>query len=197
MQCPPNVSHTDHIMPDKDTICWFPMRVTYGRQLKIKEFLDIENIENFLPMTTLTVRENNRIHHKHVPAISNLIFVRSTMNNLNFLKQTKVSAYPMRYMTRKTLNQKNSGWEIITVPDRQMENFIRIAGGPEEEFTYLKPEELIGKINGKVKLTSGPFKDVEGIIKRIHGNKRVVVEIESVGGICINFVPKSCMMQID
>ena len=29
---------------------WFPMRVTYHRELKIKEQLDLLGIENFVPM---------------------------------------------------------------------------------------------------------------------------------------------------
>lgn len=196
MRCPPKLSYAQRTMPDKDKIHWFPMRVTYGRQLKTKEFLDSANIENFLPMAQKTTKRNNRIKHETVPAISNLIFVRSTMNILNTLKKTKAEAEPLRYMTyRPTI--KDAPHETITVPDSQMDNFIKVASGPEDEFTYLKPEELTGKENGRVVITSGPFKGVEGVIKRIHGNKRVVVEIESVGGICINFVPKSCMLLLE
>ena len=29
---------------------WFAMRVTYSREMKFKEYLDRENIENFIPM---------------------------------------------------------------------------------------------------------------------------------------------------
>ena len=34
-----------------DPISWFPMRVTYSRELKVKAELDRLEIENFLPMT--------------------------------------------------------------------------------------------------------------------------------------------------
>ena len=191
MRCPPDVSYARCAMLEKNTVYWFPMRVTYGRQLKVKNFLDSQNIENFLPMTTKTVRQNDRIRRKTVPAISNLIFVRHTMALLNDIKRSRPDASSLRYMTRMPVEQKDAPREIITIPDRQMDNFMKVASGPEDEFVYLKPEDLAGKENGKVLITSGPFCGVEGIIKRIHGNKRVVVEIESVGGICIKFVPKS------
>lgn len=189
--------HAPTRMLDKDATYWFPMRVTYGRQIKTKAFLDSLNIENFMPMTTKTIKQDNRIRHKSVPAISNLIFVRHTMNHLNHMKRTMEEAAPLRYMTRQSVETKDAPLEILTVPDKQMESFIKVASASDDERTYLKPDELTGKTNGKVLIISGPFKGVEGTIKRVHGNKRVVVELESLGGVCINFVPKSTMMEIE
>ena len=34
-----------------DPLFWFPMRVTYSRELKVKAELDRLEIENFIPMT--------------------------------------------------------------------------------------------------------------------------------------------------
>lgn len=34
-----------------DPMVWFPMRVTYSRELKVKAELDRLEIENFIPMT--------------------------------------------------------------------------------------------------------------------------------------------------
>lgn len=184
-------------MPDKDELLWFPMRVTYGRQLKAKQYLESLGITTFLPMTAVATIDNQRLSHSAVPAISNLLFVRSTANTLNTLKQTNSTAATLRYMMRRPLNSPDTPAEIITVPQRQMDNFIRIASGPADGFTYLAPRELRGKNSGKVLITSGPFKGVEGTIKRIHGNRHVVVEIESLGGVCINFVPKNCMLKIE
>ena len=39
------------------------------------------------------------------------------------------------------------------------------------------------------------FQGVEGVVKRIHGNKQVVVELEGLGGVTIHFVPKNFMMR--
>ena len=74
-----------------------------------------------------------------------------------------------------------------------MQNFIKAASAPEELFTYLTTDDLVGKAGHRVVITSGPFKGVEGIIKRVHGNKRVVIELEGLGGLAINFVPKTLM----
>ena len=52
-----------------------------------------------------------------------------------------------------------------------------------------------GHEQGRVKIVSGPFQGVEGVVKRIHGNKQVVVELEGLGGVTIHFVPKNFMMR--
>ena len=58
---------------------WFPMRVTYAREMKVKDELDRLKIENFLPMKYKVVDADTSHPHKElVPAINNLIFVRHT-----------------------------------------------------------------------------------------------------------------------
>lgn len=171
------------------------MRVTYGRERSLKAFLDKEGVDNFLPMKTAVSKVGHRIVKKRVPALSNLIFVRDSMEHITLLKQTRQEAEPLRYMMRHALDPLHDANEVIVVPDRQMDNFLRVAAGPEDEYTYLTPNELQGHEQGSVKIVSGPFKGVEGVIKRVHGNKQVVVELEGLGGITIRFVPKHFMMK--
>ncbi len=195
VRCPPAIVSAE--MVESNQMCWFPMRVTYGRECAVKTFLDAEGIENFLPMTTKVSRVGRRIVKKRVPALSNLIFVHHTMQQLTLLKQTRLEAEPLRYMVRRALSGDTADNDIIIVPDRQMDNFLRVAAGPEDEYTYLSPDEMTGHEHGRVKVVSGPFAGVEGIIKRIHGNKQVVVELEGLGGITINFIPKNFIMAND
>jgi hypothetical protein len=176
-------------MLDAKTEYWFPMRVTYGRQTLVKDFLDTLAIRTFLPTVERTWREGSRIRHGHVPAISNLLFVRSAKVTLDNLKHTRIEAEPLRYMTRPITAATDSLREIITVPDKQMDNFIRISEAPDDQRTFLSAADLQGHPGDTVVVTSGPFAGIEGIINRIKGNRRVVVEIAGVAGVCINFVP--------
>lgn len=182
-------------MLDADKTYWFPMRVTYGREVFVKNFLDGEKIETFLPMTDKAWRDGGRIRHKLVPAVSNLLFVRSEKKRLDLLKHTRRDAEPLRYMIRPVSAERNAMNEIITVPDRQMYNFMKVAEGPEDQRTFLTASDLQGHAGDTVTITSGPFAGVEGVIKRIKGNRRVVVEIEGVAGVCINFVPSKFMIK--
>ena len=76
-----------------DPKTWFPMRVTYQREMKVKAELDRLGIENFVPMRYKVMESQNdgdsELRRVLVPAISNLIFVRSTQERLSELKRRK------------------------------------------------------------------------------------------------------------
>lgn len=98
-------------------------------------------------------------------------------------------------MTRPVRTDSGMINEIIVVPDRQMDNFIQVASAPDDQRTFLTVDDLRGKDGASVVISSGPFAGVEGVIKRIKGNRRVVVEIEGIGGVCINFVPSKFIIK--
>lgn len=80
-----------------DPKIWFPMRVTYARELKVKAELDRLEIESFLPMTYKIVgTDNGNPHRELVPAINNLIFVHSTQEVISKQKQSNKVLEPLR-----------------------------------------------------------------------------------------------------
>ena len=89
-----------------DPKMWFPMRVTYQREMKVKAELDRLGIENFVPMRYKVMESQNdgdaELRRVLVPAINNLIFVRSTQERLSELKRTNEVLEPLRYMMDRT-----------------------------------------------------------------------------------------------
>ena len=174
---------------------WFPMRITYNRELKIKALLDKLCVENYLPMRYEYVKIRNGKKKKLVPAIRNLIFVRSSQEVLTGLKKTIGELEPMRYMTKRALD--NGRHEIIRVPDKQMNDFIKVTSSPDEEFIILDNSDFINKVGKQVEITEGYFAGIRGVIKRVKRNKHVVVQIEGVAAVAITFVPANCLTIID
>ena len=127
---------------------------------------------------------------KLVPAIHNLIFVRSTREMLTMLKITRKELEPLRYMIRPA-REKDETNEILRVPDKEMENFMRVATAESESVIFLDYKDFIGKEGKRVRINEGTFAGVEGTIKRIKKNKHVVVQIEGVAAVAIAFVPSS------
>ncbi len=168
---------------------WFPMRVTYHRELKIKSLLDELGIENFLPMHYELI-ETKTGGKKSVltPAIHNLLFVHSTQERLTELKMTREELSPMRYIMKRSLDKQS---EILTVPDQQMDNFMRVASVQDDRVMFLDCNNFINKIGQRVKIIDGFFAGVEGVIKRINKNKRVVVQLEGLAAVAIAFIPSS------
>ena len=177
-----------------DPIFWFPMRVTYSRELKIKAELDRLAIENFLPMTyKLVDADTENPHRELVPAINNLIFVRSSRNRISSLKSTNVVLQPLRYIMDRTAQQAHT---IMTVPDAQMQNFMRVASKTDDSVMFLNDETVVGKEGKRVLITGGVFDGVTGVIRRVKRCKRVVVELEGIASVAIAFVPAVLLQEI-
>lgn len=178
-----------------DPISWFPMRVTYSRELKVKAELDRLEIENFLPMMYKLVdvdTENPR--RELVPAINNLIFVRSSKDRISSLKSTNTVLQPLRYIMDRTAQQAHT---IMTVPDVQMRNFMCVASKTDDSVMFLNDETVVGKEGKRVLITGGVFDGVTGVIRRVKRCKRVVVEIEGVASVAIAFVPAALLKEIE
>ena len=174
---------------------WYPMRVTYNRELRVKESLDKLGIENFVPMRSELVRSEGKTFKVKVPAIHNLIFVRSTRERLNDLKSHHAAFAPMRYIMRRPNEALSTQERILVVSDTQMEHFIRVASADDESVMFLDYNEtFLGKEGCRVRITSGKFEGVEGTIRRIQHNKHVVVQIEGLAAVAIVFIP-ACMLK--
>ena len=169
-----------------DPKIWFPMRVTYQREMKVKTELDRLGIESFVPMTYKGVdADTDNPCRKLVPAIRNLIFVRKSSNE---------ALEPLRYMIDNTAEEAHT---IMTIPDRQMQNFMRVASNTDDSVIFLDDESAVGKEGKRVEIIGGAFEGVTGVIRRVKRCKRVVVEIEGVASVAIAFVPAVMLKEIE
>lgn len=180
-----------------DPKTWFPMRVTYRREMKVKAELDRLGIENFVPMRYKVVESQNdgdtELRRVLVPAISNLIFVRSTQERMSELKRRNEVLEPLRYMMDYTASQEHA---IMTVADGEMENFMRVASRTDDSVIFLDNETVVGKEGKCVEIMGGAFEGVTGVIRRVKRCKRVVVEIEGVASVAIAYVPAGMLKEI-
>ncbi len=170
---------------------WYPMRVAYDksdRVLQIHKRLDQKGIENFLPMKIVHDREDFNVKSRLVPAIPGLIFIHDTRVVITDLKhQPAFSA--MRYWT-DAVAPEDAEDRILTVPDRQMENFIRTVTANTDKVNYLEYNAaFFSKPGQAVRITDGEFAGCTGIIRRIKKRRCVVVEVCGICAVAITFVP--------
>ena len=173
---------------------WFPMRVTYSRELKVKAELDRLEIENFVPMTYKLIDDDtDNPHRELVPAINNLIFVHSTQERVSHLKLSNETLEPLRYMIDRTASREHA---IMTVGDREMENFMRVASRTDDSVMFLDEETVVGKEGKRVEIMGGAFEGVTGVIRRVKRCKRVVVELEGIASVAIAYVPAGLLREV-
>jgi transcription antitermination factor NusG len=138
-------------------------------------------------------------HQELRPAVRNLIFVHASQSQITEMKMTRREMAPLRYMMRPIHDDGGQTFrrEIIVVPDRQMENFMRVASVVDDRVFYIENLDFAGKPGQRVRVVDGDFAGVEGIIKRVKKNKRVVVQIEHVAAVAIAFLPSAYIEILD
>lgn len=85
---------------------------------------------------------------------------------------------------------------IMTVPGRQMENFMRVASKTDDSVMWLDDETIVGKEGKRVEIMGGAFEGVTGVIRRIKRCKRVCVEIEGIASVAIAYVPVGLLKEV-
>ena len=119
---------------------------------------------------------------KLVPAVSSLIFVYWTREALDSYIRSFADARPVNYYWDRTTNSP------LTIPDKDMENFIAVASTLDEDLIYLT--EISDKLREgqTVKVKEGPFKGVEGKIVRIRKSRRILVELPGMLAVASTYV---------
>ena len=145
---------------------WYAVRVTYSRELSLKDYLDKENIENFIPI------------------------LRSTRSRIDEIKNNPVLNIPVRYIMNRETHQP------VIIPDAQMRSFILVAGTYDEAVIYVEPEELKLVKGTKVRITGGVFEGAVGEFVRLRHDRRVVVNIEGVMAVATTFIHSSLIEPI-
>lgn len=186
-------------MVKTEEIHWYPMRVTYSRELQAKVFLDSIGVESFIPMRYVPIKGKHPRHRELKPAITSLIFIRSCQKDITELKMTKRELNSLRYIMTPVLDDNNNviRRDILTVPDKQMDNFIKVASVNDDRIFYMENLDFAGKPGQRVKVVEGDFAGVEGCIKRVKKNKCVVVQIENVAAVAIAFLPAAFLLPIE
>lgn len=181
-ECPfVNASTTDNY--------WYALRVTYSRELALKEYLDKAGIENFIPMRYEYVIKGDRRVRKLVPVVHNLVFVRTSRDFIDRLKVE--TSLPIRYIMNKETHSP------IIIPERQMRNFIAVAGSNEEQLVYLEPAVVALRRGQRVRVTGGLFEGVEGEFIRVKNDRRVMVSIQGVMAVATTFIHPSFIEPIN
>jgi len=178
-------------MLDRKAIYWYPLRVRHSsasRLLTMKERLDHEEgvRETYIPMEYRT--EHGRTDY--VPVINNLIFVRSSYNDLTDIRKNMLLYEPLRYIMHPVTENKMTHSEAIFVPDAMMQDFIRVTRERSDDVIFLDNLDFAFKPGIKAQITEGPYTGVTGVVKRIKKNICLILPIEQVAAVAILHVPR-------
>ena len=165
---------------------WFPMRVAFHHELRIREELTRLDIEHYLPLKWEQRTYGGHLRRVQVPAM-NIIFVHATKEDITRMKMYNEELAYLRYIKccHPCITRKIYPSEIITIPHREMNSFIQATEIDDERVCYLTYTDFLCKEGRKVRVIDGDFMGVEGEIKRIKKSRCVVVCLRGIAAVAI------------
>ena len=154
-------------------MAWYAARVFYNRTEPLVNRFKKEGTRYYVPPREL---------------ISSLLFVDAEEGYVLQLAQEyfgKVMFYGSRESHCPT-----------AIPDREMHVFMIVASSGEGGLLYLgddKPEYRQGE---HVRVIAGPFKGVEGFVRRIKKDRRVVVSLHGIVAVATTFIHPDLLERI-
>lgn len=79
------------------------------------------------------------------------------------------------------------------IDDKQMRSFILVTSADPGSIIKIEQQGLDFTAGERVRVTAGPFEGAEGIVKRIKGDRRLVVSIEGVAAVATCFIHPSLL----
>ena len=133
----------------------------------------------------------------YVPLLENYIFIRTSLHALKDIKANKVKYGNLRYVMYSHSDSEGKPLtEVTYVPNKQMEDFIRVIENANEQVQLVQNMGFACKPGQRVRIWKGPFEGVEGTLKSIKKHLCVVVVIKGVTAVAITNVPKKYIQKV-
>ncbi len=164
---------------------WYVMGAIKKREIKIRDDMRRKGFTCYVPMRYEVRRIKGRTDRRLVPAIHELVFVRTTKQALlDYKKDVPDTLY------FKTVGRRGSH-ELMVVGDAEMDNFIRLTQHVEEQLTYFRPDEIKLRVGSRIKVHGGIFDGVEGVLTRVpgHRSRQLVVTLTGVAAVAVSLSP--------
>ena len=182
---------------------WFVLRVSYGRIIKAKAFVEAKGFECYVPMRYKEVKKHDKKRIITEPLLSSFLFVHATTEQVEtLLYEIKVSTNEIRnllsyYFDHTSQRQDNPDRNPpLTIRDEAMDNFIRLTSIKNPHIIPVTTEIIQYKLGDMVIVTDGEFKNIHGRVARIAGQQRVVVELFEGYFVATAYIPKVAIRKI-
>ena len=183
-----------------ETKRWFVLRVSYGRVIKAKAFVETKGLECYVPMRYKEVKKQGKKRIITEPLLPSFLFVYAAVEQVNSLLQDKnIKVLENRALlsfyydhTSHCENEPNKNPPLV-ISNAAMDNFIRLTSIKNSHIITVTSDRIQLKLGDYVVVTEGEFKDVQGRVARIAGQQRVVVELFDGCFVATAYIPKNAI----
>ena len=167
---------------------WYVIKAIFKKETAVRDALRGMGLRCYVPMHYRIEMVRGHKVRRLVPAISDLVFVKGEMDEINTCRQKlRETTY---WLTRPVAGQEQR--EKIMVPDKAMEDFIRVTERHEAEVTYFTPDEVVLSKGDRIRIHGGAFDGVEGVLLKVKGrrSKQLVVTIPDLAVAAVSITPE-------
>ena len=143
---------------------WFVLRVSYGRVLKAKEFVEAKGLECYVPLRYKEVRKQGKKRIITEPLLTSFLFVHATAEQVEILIHdnkvvTNESRALLSYYFDHTIHRQENPYcnPPLTIQNEAMNNFIRLTSIKNPHVIPITSETIMYKLGDEVVVTEGEF----------------------------------------
>ena len=206
-------------------VSWFALKVFYNKVFDMEDILDGRGLETFIPVTRerlkgdeffrikrrLAVPDDRRNDLKYIvegpfifkrkTIVASLLFFRGTIQDALMIHAdlerglADRSGRPIGGMLYMTVDRQAPA----VIPDSQMKMFRMVCDSGADGLEFFSDENIVNfKKGDKVRVTmEGPLNGVEGYVKRIRKDRRLLVAIEGFVAVATSFIPPKYLEKVD
>ena len=182
---------------------WFVLRVSYGRIIKAKAFIEAKGLECYVPLRYKEVRKHGKKHIITEPLIPSFIFVHTSHEevdailhdkNVNSIESRPLLSY---YYDHTSYRHNNPNLNPpLVIRDDVMDNFIKLTSVKNPHIIPVTSQNIQYKLGDHVIVTEGDFEGIQGRVSRIAGQQRVIVELFCGCLVASAYIPKEAMRKV-
>lgn len=165
---------------------WYALKVFYNKVFEIRDLLTEMAVESYIPVTHVEIVRAGKRKVVEKPAVNSLMFFRAS-EKLAYQLQIDLEgrAFVYHYI---------NSTRPIAIDDHEMQIFMFVTRADDKYLEYLDADATRYCQGQRVRVTGGQFEGAEGYIKRIQGNRRLIVCIEGIVAVATSYIP-SCLLE--
>lgn len=175
---------------DGDLPHWYAFKVFFNKVFELDELMREEGVMTYFPIVKSEKNVGGVVKMVKRPAISSLIFVRCTCEEI-IAWQRKLTGKVMLY------THVTDGVRMPSpIDEGEMRVFMLVTSVDDERLEYLNVGSVDYKKGQRVRVIEGPYKGCMGYIKRVKGNRRLLVSVEGLALVATSYIPSAFLEKI-
>lgn len=175
----------------ENTIHWYAFKVFFNKVFEVDERMRAGGVKTYFPVVKSKKKVGSVVKQVMRPAISSLIFVQCTGEEV-LSWQRKLTGKVMLY------SHVTDGVRLPSpIDEDEMRVFMLATSVDDDRLQYLDVGSVNYKKGQKVRVVDGPYKGCVGYIKRIKGDRRLLVSVEGLALVATSYIPSVFLEKLD